>query len=244
MTTTIDGPAPGPEPKSLLGRIVGVVVSPRATYADIAARPRFLVALLLALVMFGGPSFVFMSTEVGQDALLDEQARMMESLGVDIPEEAWEQIESQVDRFPYYSLLGSTVMMTLGATVVAGLIMAVFTALMGGDATFKQAFAVVVHSGFILALRGFFALPLMYAKGSMSGVSNLTVFLPFLDDTSFLSRFLGIFELFAVWWLVNLAIGVGVLFRRRTEPIAIGFLVTYVVIALVVAGALTWLAGA
>jgi hypothetical protein len=241
--TTIDGSAPGPEPKSLLGRIVGVLVSPRSTYADIAARPRFLAALVIALVMLAGPAFVFMSTDVGKDALLNEQARMMESLGIDLPEEAWENIEAQIDRAPYFSLLGQ-VMFLAGAVVVAGLIMAVFTALLGGDATFRQAFAVVVHSGFVLALRGFFALPLMYAKGSMSGISNLTVFLPFLDDTSFVSRFLGVIELFAVWWLVNLAIGVGVLFKRKTEPIAIGFLITYVVVAVIIAGVLSWLAGA
>jgi hypothetical protein len=244
VTTTIDGPAPGPEPKSLLGRIVGVLVSPRATYADIAARPRVLVALVVALVLFGGPSFLFMSTDVGKDALLDEQARMMESFGVDMPDEAWEQMESQVDRFPYFSLGGSTAMFILGATVVAGLVMAIFTALMGGEASFKQAFAIVVHSGFVLALQGLFSLPLMYAKGSMGGVSNLTVFLPFLDDTSFVSRFLGTIDLFVVWWLLNLAIGVAVLFKRKTEPIAIGFLITYIVIALIVAGVMTTLAGA
>jgi hypothetical protein len=122
--------------------------------------------------------------------------------------------------------------------------MAVFTALMGGDATFKQTFAVVVHSGFILVLRGFFSLPLMYARGSMTNVSNLTVFMPFLDESSFVSRFLGVIDLFIVWWLVNLAIGVAVLFKRKTEPIAIGFLTTYVVVALIIAGVLSWLAGA
>jgi hypothetical protein len=223
---------------------VGVIFSPRATYADIAARPHLAAASLIALVLLGAPAFTFMTTDVGKDALLDQQALMMESLGVDLPEEAWEQMESQVDRFPYYSLAGGTATFTVGATVVAGLIMAVFTALMGGDATFKQTFAVVVHSGFILVLRGFFSLPLMYARGSMTNVSNLTVFMPFLDESSFVSRFLGVIDLFIVWWLVNLAIGVAVLFKRKTEPIAIGFLTTYVVVALIIAGVLSWLAGA
>jgi hypothetical protein len=242
--TTIDGTAPGLEPKSLLGRIMGVIFSPRASYADIAARPRPAVAALIALVLLGAPTFIFMSTDVGKDALLDQQARMTESFGFDIPDEAWEQMEAQVDRFPYYSLAGGTVTFTVAATVVAGLIMAVFTALMGGDATFKQAFAVVVHSGFILVLRGLFSLPLMYARGSMGNVSNLTVFMPFLDESSFVSRFLGAIDLFIVWWLVNLAIGVAVLFKRKTEPIAIGFLITYGVVALIIAGVLSWLAGA
>jgi len=67
---------------------------------------------------------------------------------------------------------------------------------------------------------------------------------PFLEDTSFVARFLGSIDLFYVWWMVSLSIGLGVLYRRRTTPIATSVIVVYVVIALVIAAARSALAGA
>ena len=59
--------------------------------------------------------------------------------------------------------------------------------------------------------------------------------MPFLDESNILSRFLGTIDLFIVWWLIVLAIGLGVLYRRKTAPIFWSFMGVYVVIALVIA---------
>jgi hypothetical protein len=58
---------------------------------------------------------------------------------------------------------------------------------------------------------------------------------PFLDENSFAERMLGSIDLFLIWWIVSLAIGLGVLYRRRTAPIATTLVVIYVTIGLVIA---------
>ena len=72
-------------------------------------------------------------------------------------------------------------------------------------------------------------------RGTLSSSSNLAVLLPMVEETSFLGRLLGMVDLFIIWWLLVLAIGLGVLFRRRTQPIAISLMAVYAVIAVVVA---------
>jgi hypothetical protein len=106
--------------------------------------------------------------------------------------------------------------------------------LLGGTAVFKQVFAVVAHSGIITALQVLFSMPLSYATGRLAG-ANLSVFVPTLEETSFAARFLGAIDLFWIWWCVSLAIGIGVLFKRKTIGIAMTFLGIYVCIALVLA---------
>ena len=59
------------------------------------------------------------------------------------------------------------------ALIVAGLAFAVFNAALGGDATFKQVYAIVVHSGAILIVQALFSLPLAYARESLAGATNL-----------------------------------------------------------------------
>jgi hypothetical protein len=130
------------------------------------------------------------------------------------------------------------------ALVIAGIAFAVFNAVMGGDATFKQAYAVVVHSGVVIAVQQLFTLPLDYVRETLSSPTNLAVFLPFLDENTFVARALGSIDLFVIWWSISLAIGFGVLYRRRTGPIATTLLVIYVTIGLVIAAVKTAIAGA
>jgi hypothetical protein len=42
-------------------------------------------------------------------------------------------------------------------------------------------------------------------------------------------------DLFVIWWLVVLAIGLGALYRRRTGPIATGLMCVYILIVFVIA---------
>jgi hypothetical protein len=56
-----------------------------------------------------------------------------------------------------------------------------------------------------------------------------------LEETSFVAVMLRSIDLFLLWWMVSLAIGLGVLYRRRTGPIATTLIGIYVVIALLIA---------
>ena len=228
----------------LPARIIGVLTAPRATYADVAARPRWLGALAFILLIGGAATFVFLSTEVGKQAMFDQQVRMMEGFGIKLNDVAYQRMEQGLSRARYTGPIGQAVGLSVMALIVAGLMMGVFNAIMGGDATFKQVFAIVAHSGIVITLAQLFGLPLAYARETMSSTTNLAVFLPFLDENSFAARFLGSIDLFQVWWIVSLSIGLGVLYRKRTGPIATTTLILYAAIALIIAAIKSAVSGA
>jgi hypothetical protein len=64
--------------------------------------------------------------------------------------------------------------------------------------------------------------------------ANLGVFVPMLEETSFVTQFLSAIDLILVWWVVTLSIGLGVLYKRRTGGIATTLLLIYVLFALVI----------
>jgi hypothetical protein len=66
----------------------------------------------------------------------------------------------------------------------------------------------------------------------MSPPTTLAALLPMLEEGSFVHRTLGFVELFVVWQLFLLAVGAGVLFKRRTGHIATTFYSLYAVIAI------------
>jgi len=235
MAHTMTAEATGTRSMSLPARMVGVILSPRATYAAVAARPRVLGALAVVLTVIVAATFLFLSTDVGQQASLDDNVRRMEAFGRTVSDAQYAQMEQMAPYSRYFAAVFQLILMPVLALIVAGLAYAVFNAALGGDAAFKQVYAIVVHSGAIMVVQALFGLPLAYARESLSGTTNLGVFVPFLDENSFAARTLGSLDLFLIWWMVSLAIGLGVLYRRRTGPIATTLLVLYAAIGVVIA---------
>lgn len=231
-------------PRGLAARVTGVLFAPRATYADVAARPRALGVILVVLTVLVASTMVFMSTDVGRDALLDQQRASVEAWGGTVSAAQEQRLERMAPYAQYLSAGAQIVAIPLAMLVVAGLAFAVFNALLGGDATFKQTFSVVAHSGVVVALQQIFTLPLDYARQSLSSPTNLAIFFPMLDEGTFAARLLGSIDLFRLWWLISVSIGFGVLYRRRTGPIATALLLIYAAIAVTIAAAQFAMAGA
>ena len=85
-------------PKGLFSRVFGVFFSPRATYAAVAARPRWFGVLAVSCIIVSGSYFGLLSTEVGKQAAFDQQTQMLESFGVKLNEQALERMEAGIDR--------------------------------------------------------------------------------------------------------------------------------------------------
>jgi len=235
VAETAGASSTAPASKSLPARIVGVLFAPRATYADVAARPHAL-GVLLFVILFGACGvYAFLSTEVGRNAMLEQQVESMKSFGMNVTDQVIDRMEQGLDRGKYFGAIGQAVFFPLGALIISAIAFGVFNAVLGADATFKQVFAVVSHSSVVFTVSQAFGLPLAYAREKMSGATNLAVFFPFLDDTSFVARVLGSIDLFILWWLTSLAIGLGVLYKKRTQPIATTLIIIYVAIGLVIA---------
>lgn len=241
MTTTEQ---PTGTSKGLLARAVGVIFSPRATYADVAAHPKVLGALVTVIVIIAAANFAFLSTEIGQRAMVDQQLSAMESFGVTITDQMVTNMENGASRGAYFSVGGILVFVPIVMAIMAGIGLVVFNAIMGGDATFKQVYAIVAHSGFLGALQVLFVTPLNYVRESMSSATSIGVFFPMIEPMSFAGMLLGSIDLFRIWSFVSLAIGMGVLYKKRTGPIATAFLAIYIVVLLIIAGVRTALSGA
>jgi len=229
--------------RNLAARLVGVVFSPGDTFRGIAARPRWLGAMAVVVAIVAGANFVLLSTEVGQQALLDQQIRSAESWGRTLTDEQQDGMERMLPMMRYITLASTVVLAPVITFALAGVLYAVFNAGLGGEARYRQVLAVLTHAGAISALGALFITPLSYARESLSGATNLGVFLPFLDEGSLPARFLGMIDLFLIWWVVAVGIGLSVLYRRRTAPVVLSLLATYVAIAAIIAVVMRAFAG-
>lgn len=218
---------------NVFSRFIGIITSPRATFESVVAHPRVLGMLLLICLLSAATLGIFFSTKAGQDAWLDAAANS--SFGGGMTDQQYEQMQKMAAYAGYFAVGQALVATPVILVIVAGILFAIFNAAAGGNASFKQVFAVVLHSWPVLVVSQFFTLPISYARGTLSSGTNLGVLLPMLDEASFAGRFLGMIDLFWVWAVITLAIGLAVLYRRKTQPIAMSLLAVYAVGALVIA---------
>jgi Yip1-like protein len=244
MVDTISSQPASAPARGLAGRIIGVLTSPRATYADVAAHPRWLGVLLVVLVTTIALSSLLLSTEVGQRAVIDQQLQTLEGFGRTVSDAQLQQMERMAPYSVYFAAAGQIIFLPLMALAIAGIAIAIFSGVLGADASFRQVFAVVLFSSVVTGVRALFSTPLNYARESLSSPTTLTAIVPFFEDNTFPGRLLASIDLFLIWWIVNLSIGLGVLYKRRTAPIATTLLLVYGAIALTIAAVRSVLAGA
>lgn len=243
MTSNSAAAAASPAPLGLLSRFVGVITAPKATFLRIVAHPKWFGMLVLttSIVMAAtaGPLF----TESGRLAALDQQVRQTEAFGFTVNDEMYAQMERNMRFAPYTTAGAILIFSPIVIVVMAGILFAVFNAALAGDASFRQLVTVIVHAGVISSLGQIFTAPLNYLRGTAGSTTNLAVLLPMIDEGSFLGRLLGTIDIFIVWWVMVLAIGLAVLYKRRTQPIAISLFAVYAIIAVGLAAVMSSLGG-
>jgi hypothetical protein len=243
MPTASTQAGAAPAPKGLISRFIGVLTSPRETFQAVVAHPKWFGMLATTVVIISLFAALPMTTEDGQQAALDQQVSQREAITGPMSDADYERMRAGRRFFPVMAAVFVLVFSPIIVLILSGVLFAVFSAAMGGDASFKQVFAVVVHSGVVSALSAMFTGPLNYFRGAVGSATNLGVLLPMIDDKSFVGRLLAAVDLFLIWWVVVLAIGLAVLYRRRTQPIAIALLCVYAVIALTIAAVMSAMGG-
>ena len=223
-----------PQPLSLFSRIIGVITSPRATMENVVAAPRPAGVLLVAALLISIGATLPQFTEAGQQASLDMQVQGMERFGVTVTPEMYATLEERA-RNPYLKLLnaaGTLIFMPVAALFFAVIYWGVFNTILGGTAAFKQVLAIVTHSQIIGALGILAAAPvqLMQGKMTMTGPFTLGALVPMADPGGTLTMFLGSISVFSLWGFVVTAIGLSVLFKRKTLNIAIGLITAYLLV--------------
>jgi hypothetical protein len=194
-------------------RIGGVLRHPRSTMAALVAAPSWLLTWTLILAIWLIPAGWLLSTPVGQQALVDERVRQVESFGGRVDDATYAEWQRALPWWAYFTSGGRLLLappMTL--LVAAGLVGV--ARLDGATLSGTAALAVSVHAMVPLALQQLVAVPLQYLRESVASPTNLAVFLPGLEDGSLGARLFGALDVFGVWWLWLLALGVTAVTHR------------------------------
>ena len=238
-----EAPTSSPDNLSVLRRIAGIIRRPRSTLQAVAAAPRAAGLLALLFLVSFGVSAAFFATDVGQLALVDQWERTAIAFGQPVDDARYAQFQEWSARGVPYAALTSLTAGPLAAIGLSALVFGIFTAWRGGRASFRQVFAVVVHASVILTLRQLISTPVNYARESVASPTTLVGLLSGIDEGSPVARLFGLIDVFVIWWLIVLTVGVAVLYRLPAPRIAAVSIGVYVAVALLLVGTMAMLGG-
>ena len=240
MTTSVPTDSTAPalshrDTDSLPARVMGVLRSPRVTLQAVAADPRWKGILGFTFVVSALSSAILLGTEVGQLALVDQWERTAIAFGQPVTDAQYAaMLEASRNGGIAYAVASSLVSGPVLALALAALLFLVFRRASAG-VSYRQVLAVVAHAGVILAVRQVIAAPVNYARETLASPTTASLFVAMLDEASPVARFFGIIDLFVLWWIGVVAVGMSVLYRRPARRLAIIFVGAYITLALILA---------
>ena len=221
-------------------RVTGVLMHPRATMAEVVRHPAFIttwVVVLLVVAVCGG---LLLSTPVGQQALVDERVRVTEAVGGRVDDATYARLQNDPP-VSIYLTSGGRLLLTPPVTLVVALGLTGLARLDrggsggGGRVTFVTALAIVVHATVVLAVQQVVATPLHYAYESLTSPTNVAGLLRLFDEGSWPQRLLGTVDVFGLWWMWLLSVGVAAATGQPARRYIWKLLAVYVGIAAIVA---------
>jgi hypothetical protein len=225
---------PGPaEDLSAVQRIFAVFTSPKRAFESVAQNPTWLLPLII-IVVTSVIFIVFAQQVIITEAIQKQETKLLEQ-GLD---------QEQIDRalamagtvmkitIPIMGVIAPPVLILL----ISAVLLFVGNVILGGSAKFKQVFAVTCHSWLIFTVSSLLLLPLVLARQTMDVTFSLALLMPDAEKTGFIYQLLSKVDLFWIWWIAVQSIGLAVIYKVRTQKIAITLTIIYAIYALVAAG--------
>lgn len=225
-TATPAPETPAPEPVSSVGRLFGALFSPKATFESIAAKPTWILPILIAVLM-GIAASTVISQRIGWRAVIEKQIasnpraqKQMESLTAEQREQS---ISTQVKFTPKIVYTINVVVPFLAAVIVAAIMLAAFNLILGARMNFKTSLGITAYSWCPAIVSGLLAILILYIKDpSTVDVQNIVASNPgamVSDDTAkWLVSLLGSLDVFSFWTMILMAFG-----YSATNPKKISF---------------------
>ena len=214
--------------------VMGVLRHPRRTMTELVRQPAYGVAWVLLLAVLTGCGFALLSTPVGRQALVDERVRVVEALGGRVDDAAYAALQANPPWLVYLTS-GGRLLLTPVITLLVALGLMILAALDGVKLRYGVALAITVYASVVLVLQQVVATPLHYLRESLTSPTNIAGLLPMLEEGSLPARWLGSIDVFGLWWIWLLAVGLAAATGRPGRRYLARLMMAYVGVAALVA---------
>ena len=225
------------ESKTVIQRIWGVFLTPRATFSALAQS--------IGMWDLLAPFLILLVLSVGSQALIGPMAIEESTQQIlqreDIPDEQKDVILERMEgtlNSPKRYLLGGITIIAWYA-ILGGVVMFFGAFILGGQGTYKNTLAVVLYAGLVGVVEWIVKIPLILQTGTTKVETGLALLLPGSLDGTLIYRFFHSLDFFAMWKVFLVALGVALVYKVEEKKARIVLFGAWVLAMFLVA----WLLG-
>jgi len=216
--------------KGFFGKFLGVYFSPRETFESIDRKPDWVIPLLI--LSFLSAAFIIIVAPILREA----QVETMMELRDMSEEEAREFVEMGAPVQRIAAPVGAFIGTFIAALVVSAVLLFGGNIILGGQSSFKKVLSVYSYTGLGVGLVSLLIkTPLILSKGTMNIQTSPAVLLSEEIKESFIYRLLAKFDIFTIWQIALISVGLGVIYKFTTKKAAtmvVSFWILWILISL------------
>jgi hypothetical protein len=206
-TSTLEPPAP----MSAVQRLMGVFFQPKAAFADIVARPGWILPIILLCLGSLAVTFTF-TQHVGWRNFMEKQFAQNSRVQQLSPEQREQALQTQIKIAPMIGYGIGTVGILLSAVILAAIGLASFNLTAGAQLKFRTCMSIVAYGWMPLFLAGLLSIAVIFLRPpDMVDIQNLLASNPgalLADDApKWQQTLLGSLDIFSIWCLILMALG-------------------------------------
>lgn len=223
-----------PEEKPMGGasKVFNIFFEPKKVFESLKIKPAWLIPFIIVAVI--GIGFFYYTYPY----IMQQQVERIKD-NDKIPEEQKQRIietMTERDRPPAWQLgiapIGTFVVFVL----VAAVLFFVFNVLLGGDSVFRKVLAVYAYSSLIAIPEMVVKFPLIMMKKDLNVQTSLALILSADSKDTFLYSALSSFDVFTLWQVILVSIGMGVMYRYSTKKAFTPIFVLWIIYVLAKSG--------
>jgi hypothetical protein len=120
--------------------------------------------------------------------------------------------------------------------VAAAVLFFIFNVLLGGDSSFRRVFSVYCYASLVAMLGMIVRFPLIMTKGDMNVQTSLALLLSPNAKDSFLYSVLSSFDVFSIWQVILVSMGLGVIYKYSTKKAFTAVVILWIIYILAKSG--------
>ncbi|RJP77363.1 MAG: YIP1 family protein [Candidatus Zixiibacteriota bacterium] len=231
-----ESPETPPPRLNVFQRFVGVFANPRLTFADIIARPEWVVPLIILVL-----ASVIM-VQLSLPAITADQERALDRLveeGRITPEQAEQGREARAAATRSMAVIFAGLGTVFYAVLIAAALLFIGNIVLRGKASYRQMFSVYAWSGLVGVLGMIIRLPLIRRQNTMQVQFSPATFFPEEASETVLYRIAASLDVFLIWQLVLVAVAFTLLYRvgmGKALGVLAAFYAVLVAIGIIVQG--------
>jgi hypothetical protein len=206
-------------------KILNLFFEPKRVFESLKIKPTWLVPVIIVALL--GMSFYYFAYPM----IMSEQIAKIEA-NEKIPAEQKEAIIEKMQGTghpPAWQLGISPIAALIYFLVASAVLFFVFNVLLGGDSSFRKVFSVYCYSALVGIPATIVKLPLTLVKKSADVQTSLALLLSPDVKEKFLYKVFSSFDIFVIWQVILISMGMGVLYKYSTKKAFTAVLVLWVI---------------